>query len=142
MATFVERYLATRNLQPDEQQERLRREFARLLSPVQPWRYGDPVPPERILIGVALYALRELRMLDALKQSMRRPKECASVVQVFDILDVKDLADLQQYVPGIGKAYQTPVVGVWQGGEVVHTAWGLEALRWIETEFDFRVDNA
>ncbi len=34
------------------------------------------------------------------------------------------MEDFEKYVPGIGKVFQTPVVGYWEDGLLKEKAWG------------------
>jgi hypothetical protein len=84
-----------------------------------------------MLLGIAPYSLPDLELLDALKESHRQNSTSSQRVQVFDVLSCTNANDFDQYVPGIGRVYQTPVVGIWENGVLVQKATGLKARQLI-----------
>lgn len=114
-----------------EQQAGANRRFPDLLavSGLHLWKAGDPLPVKgkRILLGIAPYARLDLQLLDLLSELLGRADTCLPRVEVFNILDCRTMEDFDKYVSGIGKVYQTPVVGIWEEGVLKEKAWGKPA---------------
>ncbi len=89
------------------------------------WKPGDPIPRSgrRLLIGVATYSLSDLELLDELS----RLDSHLAVIDVFNSRDVRSSVSFEDYIPGIGAVYQTPVVGLWENGALVAKATGKSA---------------
>jgi hypothetical protein len=79
------------------------------------------------LIGVATYSEPDLRLLDLLGEVLERGDENAPDIEVFNTLDCHSPDDFDKYIPGIGKVFQTPVVGAWQNGVLKAKASGQSA---------------
>ena len=47
-------------------------------------------------------------------------------MDLFDTLDCRTPADVEQYFPGIGAVSHTPIVGLWVDGELVENAFGYD----------------
>ena len=78
------------------------------------WTPSDPFPTVgvRILIGVAVWSMHDLKLLDAVDTAMRELTRTKPVVHVFDVDTIwQPMWDL--CIPGIGAPSQTPVVGLW-----------------------------
>jgi hypothetical protein len=92
------------------------------------WKRGDPivVSGRRLLIGIAPYSIYDLRLLDAINDRTASG-EISDRIDVFDILNCEKMTDLDSYVPGIGIAYQTPVVGIWIDGILKQKCSGHQA---------------
>ena len=127
------------NLTVSELQQSARVRFWELLanSGLKRWRKEDNIPGSmrRVLIGLApSYSIPDLDLAERVINAAH----CSAshlTVEFFDVTDVADMADMQNYIPGIGNVYQTPVVGVWEVGVLVARAQGrageqlaLEAL--------------
>jgi hypothetical protein len=95
------------------------------------WRKGDPVlrAGRRLLIGLASYSRQDVELAQELID--RRLREQTPVIELFNVLDVQDMNDFEQYIPGIGNVYQTPVVGSWDDGVLVRKAQGVAAQQAI-----------
>jgi hypothetical protein len=89
------------------------------------WQPGDPVPSRgrRILLGVASYSLPDLALLDTLNEAHVQGSIWPRL-DVFNVLQCQSIQDFERYVPGIGKVFQTPVVGYWEEGLLKERAWG------------------
>lgn len=88
----------------------------------------------RVVLGVAFYSRPDLELLDALVQKLRSGN-CGTdrPIYVFDALMCKSMEDFERLVPGIAPVYDTPVVGIWEGGELVSKGWGI----WrVKSSFD------
>src|SRR6185369_11474940 len=81
------------------------------------WSPGESFPTNgaRTLIGIAVYSLYDLDLLDALESGSFGP----DTVQVFNVNDCATMSDFEQYIPSIGNVFQTPVVGYWQDGHLL-----------------------
>jgi hypothetical protein len=86
----------------------------------------------RLLIGVATYSERDLKLLDLLAELLEQREENLPHIDVFDTLDCKSQQDFDKYIPGIGKVFQTPVAGYWQDAILQDKAWGKSARDLVE----------
>lgn len=93
------------------------------------WKPGDSFAKQgrRILVGVATYSIADLCLLDALNELLNSNTLGCDRVDVFNVLDCRTTADFDEYVPTIGTVFQTPVVGVWEGGVLKEKASGAAA---------------
>jgi hypothetical protein len=112
--------------------ERLFPLFVEANSLMRIWALGDPIPIEgkHLLVGIATYSLPDLRLLDALTSKLSSSVRPDEYVDVFDTSVCKMMADFEKYIAGIGNIYQTPVIGLWEEGELVYKAWGAAAREW------------
>jgi len=94
-------------------------------SPFRLWSPGNPIPAKgkRLLIGVATWSAYDMKLLDAVSQALQRPV-LDLTVEVFNVADCSSPEAFDQYVPGIGRVFQTPVVGLWSDGNLVDKATG------------------
>lgn len=110
------------------QQEAADTEFPALARSAgfQFWQPGDHVPPTGIwlLIGVATYSTEDMKFLDGVAEDLKRSQLPSSHVAVFNAGNISTMAEYNAFVPGIGDVYQTPVVGLWNDGELSSKAWG------------------
>jgi hypothetical protein len=92
------------------------------------WRKGDPMAasPQRLLIGLASYSVPEVELAQRLIDRLETGP-LPVCVELFNVLDVKDMSDFQNYVPGMGSVYQTPVVGLWSDGLLADAVQGSDA---------------
>jgi hypothetical protein len=77
------------------------------------------------LIGVAPYSAYDLKLLEVLNELPLDP--ASDRIDVFDVLACQKQEDFEKYVPGIGKVFQTPVVGIWGNGKLEETNSGHSA---------------
>ena len=110
-----------------QQQRDAGEQLAALLreSRLHPWQPGDPILDRgrRILLGVASYSVVDLAVLDTLNEAHGQGSIWPRL-DVFNVLECQSMQDLEKYVPGIGKVFQTPVVGYWEEGLLKETASG------------------
>jgi hypothetical protein len=64
-----------------------------------------------------------MRLLDALEGPA---EQLSDRFDVFDCGDVDSMGRMDFYVPGITPVFQTPVVGVWDGGTLVERGSGFD----------------
>jgi hypothetical protein len=81
-----------------------------------------------VLIGVAVYSLPELELLDAILEKRREHQQHKEKLEVLDILACQQ-SDFEERVPGIGKVLATPIVGIWSEGALIERASGYEAVK-------------
>jgi hypothetical protein len=151
MTPFQDLHLSYQHLSPGEQQAAVERELPALVSK-GPLHWLSPESPpsgaaERLVLGVAPYSKDDMRLLDLVRQAVL--KECSPRrggrlqpetpgreppvapgplrVEVFSVLACKTHQDFEKYIPGIGKVYQTPVVGYWVDGVLREKCWGAPA---------------
>jgi hypothetical protein len=128
-----------RRLQPKDQSSYVSSRLPQVLaeSGITVWSRGDAIPSlgRRTLLGIAPYSLPDLQLLDALKEVVAQNPVSGQWVQVFDVLSCADMDDFDQYIPGIGHVYQTPVIGIWENGALIQKATGVKARRLIAKQY-------
>lgn len=75
-----------------------------------------PSDSDRILLGVAVWSRYDLELLDGLTVTLTEHSQLPPIY-VFDVdvvVESKGVDAFELYVPGIGKVYHTPIVGIWQ----------------------------
>lgn len=107
---------------PSESQQEARNRFWTLIegARLRRWRKGEAIPSSgrRLLVGLApSYSMPDLEFAEALRELLRRTRS-NTVVEFFDILDVETMADMQSYIPRMGKVYRTPVDGRLECGKL------------------------
>lgn len=117
---------------PAEAQDNARLQFPELVasSTLKLWKPGDPVHAEgvRILVGVAAdYSRPDLELLDQLHDAKLQKRRGIFHIDVFNVSECRKMDDFEHYIPGIGKVYQTPVVGIWEMGHITQRSSGAEA---------------
>ena len=137
MGKFRDLLKANDHLPPGEQQ-RLASELlpaAVASTRMSMWSPGEAFAMNgaRVLIGVAVYSLYDLDLLDVLESNSLGHDS----VQVFNVNSCATMSDFEQYVPGIGNVFQTPVVGFWQDGQLTHRDTGASARDWIRNRYVF-----
>lgn len=81
-----------------------------------------------IIIGVASYSPLELQLLDDVDAAYPQWKDTAKVA-VFDLMECKDMNELNKLLLKVASVTQTPVVAMWDGGKVVAFETGLHKTR-------------
>lgn len=113
---------------PAEQQQRARQEFPLLAEQAgfHLWQPGDSIADQgtRFLIGIETASRYDMILLDALADAMVDGRIGEDRIDLFDVAEIKSMADFEHYIPGIGDVYQTPVVGYWENGVLQQKAWG------------------
>lgn len=99
----------------------------------------DPGVGSRVVLGIAPYSLPDLELVDTLMDALSedRPKY-GELVQLFDIMACTNMRDFEDRIPGIGEVFQTPVVGIWEGGALVGKGTGAKARQLIAERFRLR----
>ncbi|HEV3144311.1 MAG TPA: hypothetical protein VGZ47_10530 [Gemmataceae bacterium] len=115
------------------------------MSHLRLWQPGDPVVavPIRVLVGVATYSALDLRLLEIIDRKLEEASRNGATlhVEVFNVLECRDQADFEKYIPGIGTVFQTPVVGIWENGVLVHRATGAAARSLLESRLNTDLDQ-
>jgi hypothetical protein len=75
------------------------------------------------LIGVVTWSAYDMKLLDAVSRVLQRPPS-GLTVEVFNVADCSSPEAFDRYVPGTGRVFQTPVVGLWSDGQLVDKATG------------------
>jgi hypothetical protein len=90
-------------------------------------REGMPSAPSAgVLLGIAFYSLHDLMVLDEFVQRSRNSSQPVNLhVQVFDILVLKSMQDVEAVYPGLAPAFSTPMIGVWEKGELIEKGCGV-----------------
>jgi hypothetical protein len=94
-------------------------------SPFRLWSPGNLIPArgKRLLIGVATWSAYDMKLLDAVSEALRSVP-AGVTVEVFNVADCSSQGEFDRYVPGSGKVFHTPVVGLWSDGKLVDKATG------------------
>ena len=123
------------NLLPGQQQQRAAQEFPSVVqnSHMEIWRPEEELPARgaHIWIGIASYSIPDLEMLDAIEAKLSREPTQNETIHLFDLSSLTDIGDFEKYLPGIGKVYQTPVIGIWEDGVMKEKASGTAAKNWL-----------
>ena len=105
---------------PGEQQKLARARFPGVVgqSNLRLWQPGDHENVNRrIVIGLAAsYSIPDLELLDVVDDAIQAGGPSLATVEVFDVLDCREMSDFEKYIPGVTPVYQTPVVGIWEQG--------------------------
>jgi hypothetical protein len=107
-------------------------------SHLEEWQPGQDMArsaSQVVWIGVAIYSILELEMLDALEEKLSRETR-AEKIYAFNVSTFRDFADFERVLPGIGKVYQTPVVGFWTNGVLEVKLWGAAARDYVKSRFN------
>lgn len=94
---------------------------------------GDGTPNlfSAVVVGLApSYSVDDLGFAECLIEAATAGL-CSSL-HLFDVLDVRDMQDIEEFLPGFGRAYQTPMVGIWANGLLVSKGQGNDARRLVE----------
>jgi hypothetical protein len=97
------------------------------------WKPGGPIPASGLwlLIGVApSWSTYDLELVDSIVEKVTDPERHVQV-GFFDVSGVQDQADIDSYIPGLKKFYQTPVVGLWKDGQLMESGEGERARQII-----------
>jgi hypothetical protein len=98
-------------------------------GPLRMWRPGMIVSDKgtRLLIGAATWSGYDMRLLDLIAEAKRADPQEASIVDVFNTADCRQMSDFRDYIPTLPEVFQTPVVGVWQDGRLQEAQQGYAA---------------
>jgi hypothetical protein len=90
------------------------------------WRPGEPFRQtgRRLPIGVATWSGYDMELLDLVDRASPVGPGSEPAVDVFDVDGCASQADFQNYIPGIGEVFQTPLVGYWVDGVLTDRATG------------------
>jgi hypothetical protein len=93
------------------------------------WRRRDATSARgrRILLGVVPWSLYDMEALDAVCYDFK-----GALFEIFIVDECGSQADFEDFVPGVGPVWQTPVVGIWEDGRLVEKAWGFEGRQLLK----------
>jgi len=118
-------------------------EFPKLVatSHLHLWTFGDEIVDtvEFLLIGIMTVSAYDLRMLDLLEASCAKGHLQNVHIAVFDWTDLAT-EPLRPYLPDIGEPTGTPLVAIWNEGNLTAHAWGYPARRLISDRYDLPWD--
>lgn len=138
----VQLFDEARRLPPKDQPNYISKRLHEALAdgPITIWNPGESIPdlPWRTLIGIAAYSRPDLQLLDAVKEALVTNPDSEESVQIFDVLACAQMNDFDKFIPGIGKVYQTPVLGIWQNGSLVRKESGAMARKSILDRYHIR----
>lgn len=110
------------------------------------WKPGMPFGTEgiRLLIGVVTWSGYDMLLLDMTVERMDQTRLPGMQVDVFDMDECDSEDRIREYVPGIRKVAQPPVVGLWQLGHLRRSESGHSARELVEDtlEIDSRMFDA
>ena len=137
---FVDLLDANSALGPAEQQQLAADHFSSVVenSHMTIWRPGEELPThaDQTWIAIASYSLPDLQILDALEAKLASKPRQNQIVVLFDLSSFPEFKDFERYLPGIGRVYQTPVIGHWEDGVLKDKASGAEAKNWLLQQYD------
>jgi hypothetical protein len=115
-------------LEPGPLQTAARQQFPSIVkkSHLERRVVGDPVPCDGkyIIIGIASYSPHDLRLLDEIDAAYALWKDVAKV-SVFDLMECRDMNDVGRFLLNAVDVRQTPVVELWDDGQLVTFQTGL-----------------
>lgn len=116
-------------------------------STLNAWHLGDPVSPasKRILIGIAVWSAYDLRLLDALDQAFVDKPSAHERIDIFE-LDAEGRTSggyeyIEQVIPGLGRIYHTPIVGIWESSKLTKKDSGAAARELIIERYNLNRDD-
>ncbi len=137
---FIDLLKTNGKLSPAQQQQQAAEQFRSVVdqSHMENWRPGEALPTQgkQILIGVASYSPSVLDILDALEAKLAVGATQDETIYLFDLSAIPELRDFEDYFPGIGKVYQTPVIGFWKDGVLKEKGWGAAARDWLVRHYE------
>ena len=84
----------------------------------------------RLLVGIAPgYSLSDVELIDRILAA--RPFPSALELELFDVSEISEMKDIQNYIPNKVRFFHTPVVGVWLRGSLIRQAEGFAARKLI-----------
>lgn len=91
-------------------------------------QFGGPIERSnsRVLIGVATWSQHDMKLLDELERKLSDSPIAGDRVEIFDISDTR-AEEFDKYIPGIGRVFQTPILGIWEKGILVAARSGARA---------------
>ena len=129
--TFIDIWHSSEKLSPGEQQKWLRQEIPkRLLASGARLARKGPGAPDRVVVGIAEYSREDLQLLDSV---------CAAasaqgvLLEVFILTECRSQREIEEYVPGVGPVFQSPVAGVWTAGSLRESGSGYVARALLRT---------
>lgn len=112
-------------------------------------RLSDPILPasRRVLIGVATWSRYDFELIDAIAEKRQKSGASDEVVEIFDADEQFDdpaapKQDFERYVPGIGKVFGSPVLGIWEGGDLVTRASGAAARQILIDRYELDLPSS
>ena len=117
---------------PEEQQSSARQRFAAEVRGhgMKLWQPGDPwtAVGERFLVGVAAaYSVHDLKLMDDIDAGVRSGHIVSSAVDIFDISNIGNMSEFEEYIPGMTPVTQSPVLGIWVDGQLTERLQGFKA---------------
>lgn len=137
--SFAELLKSDLHLSPSQQQQLASELFPSVVenSHMQLWRPGEGLPSggTEIWIGVASYSIPDLEMLDDIEAKLSRQNAEDETIHLFDVSAFPEFRNFEDLLPGIGKVFQTPVIGIWEGGVLKERASGARAMDWLAQRY-------
>jgi hypothetical protein len=106
------------------------------------WKPGDPIPRHGtwILFGVAMWSQYDLHLLDVIDGAIAERSDDVPTVAVFNAGILADVREFESYIPGL-EAHHTPVLGIWQDGQLVERKYGYHAHDRVARMFGTSADE-
>jgi len=114
----------SKHMSPATQQRWLKKEIPTRMSEagVRLAQKGSGAP-DRIVMGIAEYVPDELRLLDSV---CKATSDLGLVLEVFLMTDCSQ-EEIEEYLPGVGRVFQSPIVGIWKAGTLKESGSGHAA---------------
>jgi hypothetical protein len=84
-------------------------------------------PGLRLVLGAASWSIYDVRLLVRVSEAVASGAHPDIHVAVFDVDQIGSSAEFQRLFPGIGEVFHTPVVGLWEDGELKEVGSGFAA---------------
>jgi hypothetical protein len=114
-------------------------------SVLNSWHIEDlfPTVGHRVLIGVATWNGYDLRLLDALTETIHE----LGAQERIDVFEIEEEARtsggygyFDRVIPGIGEIYQTPLVGIWESGALKQRGSGFVGRKLVVDRYNLNND--
>jgi hypothetical protein len=133
---FADLLTCNPGVSPSLEQQEASRRFPDLVraSHLRLWS-AEQVSPNialRLIIGTACYSVPDLQLLDRMNERLGQPDNRHVLVEVFDAGSCQSQAETATRIPGLGKVFYTPVVGLWRDGCLSASTQGFHARKMIE----------
>jgi hypothetical protein len=84
----------------------------------------------RLLVGIApSYSLSDVDLIGHILASGPFIRDIE--IELFDVAEIREAHEVEDYIPGLDSFYHTPLVGVWHNGVLLERAEGFAARKLI-----------
>lgn len=88
-----------------------------------------------LVVGVVTWSRRDMQLLDEMVARNTDDESKLDALLIFNAYSFQSVEELKRRIPGIGEVYQTPVIGIWEHGQLIQTASGFAARQLLQERF-------